>query len=89
MTTNVWMACSARLVMLMDGWVVNPHGHVHKAHVQGPPKGLGGPHGPLKVLCARQLPQSMAFKGVSMTFHSVWDELSWTQSPRKSLGLHV
>ena len=39
MTTNVWMACSARLVMLMIGWVVNPHGHVHKAHVQGPPKG--------------------------------------------------
>ena len=28
--------------MLMRGWVVHPHGHMHRAHVEGPPKG-GGP----------------------------------------------
>ena len=26
----------------MIGWVVNPHGHVHTAHVEGPPMELQG-----------------------------------------------
>ena len=26
----------------MSGWVVHPHGHMYRAHVEGPPKG-GGP----------------------------------------------
>ena len=81
---KVGIACSARLVMLMIGWVVNPHGHLHKAHVEGPPKSgtpmeLSGSFAQGKGLKAWL---SRAFRVLAHALHG----FCWTNHPENHFG---
>ena len=84
MTTSAGIACSARLAMLMSGWVVHPHGHMHRAHVEGPPKG-GGPmelFGRFKQGKGLKAWLSRAFRVLSHALQG----FHWTDHPENHFG---